>query len=436
MRLLGDFFILPPDPDRHPLVTEKFRHNVLVNTADSIAWLLGDSFLSASTILPVFASKLTDSPLVIGLIPALLNAGWFLPQFFMTSLVARQPRKLPMVGWLTAIERLPFLGFCLLALSGDRLSHTAAIAIFLALIVWRAVSSGVVALPWQELMAIVIPSSHRGRYFGYSHLLGEVAGIVGAGVAAYFLSSLAYPGNFALIFLLGFLCTVVSFVFLMSTAEPHIPPSAHTPASNRPSLRQATAILRGNTNFRTFLLSRSLSYMGIMASGFLAVYAVERFRLPDEQAAIFTALLLVGAMIGFAASGWAGDRWGHKVVLVCGGFLWTMALLVALLAPSTGVYYLVFVLVGISNGTAIVADLNIVMEFGRAAERPMYIGLARTIMGPALLVAPMIGGWIAQVGGYPLMFAVSLAFAVAGLLLLWFGVTEPRRQSEGHLVQS
>lgn len=436
MRLIGDFFILPPDPDRHPLVAEKFRHNVLVNTADSIAWLLGDSFLSASTILPVFASKLTDSPLVIGLIPALLNAGWFLPQFFMTSFVARQPRKLPMIGWLTAIERLPFLGLFLLALGADRLPSTAAVAIFLALIVSRAVSSGVVALPWQELMAIVIPSSHRGRYFGYSHLLGVAAGVAGAGVAAHFLGNLAYPRNFALIFLIGFLFTIVSYVFLMWTAEPHIPPAAHTPAGNRPSLKQAVAILRGNANFRTFLFSRGLGYTGGMAAGFLAVYAVDRFHLPDAQAAVFTALLLAGAMIGFVTSGWAGDRLGHKIVLVAAGFLWAMALLVALLSPSTGVYYLVFVLVGISNGAAIVADLNIVMEFGHGAERPMYVGLARTIMGPVLLIAPLVGGRIAQVADYPLMFGVSLAFAAAGLLLLWFGVTEPRRQSEGHPVQS
>jgi hypothetical protein len=68
-----------------------------------------------------------------------------------------------------------------------------------------------------------------------------------------------YPYNFASIFLIGFLCTVVSYVFLMWTAEPHIPPAVHAPASNRPSLRQAMAILRGNANFRTFLSSPRVS---------------------------------------------------------------------------------------------------------------------------------------------------------------------------------
>ncbi len=133
-------------------------------------------------------------------------------------------------------------------------------------------------------------------------------------------------------------------------------------------------------------------------------------------------------MVGFVLSGWAGDRLGHKVVLVGAGLLWAMALLAALVSPSIGVYYLVFVLVGISNGAAVVADLNLVMAFGQGAERPMYIGIARTIMGPILLVAPLVGGQIAQVASYPLMFSVSLAFTAAGLFLLWLGVAEPHRQ--------
>lgn len=430
MRLLSDFFVLPPDPNRHPEVEQKFRHNVLVNGADSIVWLLGDSFVSASTILSVFASKLTDSPLVIGLIPALLNAGWFLPQFFVASFVARLPRKLPTIAWMGIVERLPYLGFFFLALGVERLSPSAAIVIFVLLLVWRAFSSGLIALPWQELIATVIPVSHRGRYFGYSHLLGELAGVGGAVIAARILAGLAYPANYALAFLISFVCVMVSYVFVMMTSEPAIKPAAPPHDSSRPSLRQARVILGQSANFRTFLISRGLGYVGGMASGFLAVYAVERFRLPDAQAGIFTALLLAGAMIGFVTAGWTGDRLGYKVVLLGAGLLWVVALAVALLSPSVGVYYLVFVLVGITNGASVVADLNILMEFGHAAERPMYMGLARTIMGPILLIAPLVGGRIAQIADYPLMFGVSLAFAAAGLLLMWVGVAEPRRQAE------
>jgi len=69
------------------------------------------------------------------------------------------------------------------------------------------------------------------------------------------------------------------------------------------------------------------------------------------------------------------------------------------------------------------------MEFGPEAERPTYIGLARTATGPALLIAPLLGGWIAQTWNYPTLFATSLAFAIGGLVLLAWRVKEPRHMA-------
>jgi MFS family permease len=81
---------------------------------------------------------------------------------------------------------------------------------------------------------------------------------------------------------------------------------------------------------------------------------------------------------------------------------------------------------GASNAGGVVSDFNLAMEFGPEAERPTYVGLARTSTGPALLIAPLIGGLIAQSVGYPAVFATSLCFAASGLYLLSRRVKEPR----------
>jgi MFS family permease len=81
---------------------------------------------------------------------------------------------------------------------------------------------------------------------------------------------------------------------------------------------------------------------------------------------------------------------------------------------------------GFSNAVGVVSDFNLAMEFGPEAERPTYVGLARTSTGPALLIAPLIGGLIAQSIGYPAMFVTSLLFAACGLYLLTRRVKEPR----------
>jgi len=67
------------------------------------------------------------------------------------------------------------------------------------------------------------------------------------------------------------------------------------------------------------------------------------------------------------------------------------------------------------------------MEFAKGPRRPTYIGMARTLTSPVLLAAPLLAGVVVQATSYAWMFAVSLVFALGGLALLIWGVTDPRR---------
>ena len=182
-----------------------------------------------------------------------------------------------------------------------------------------------------------------------------------------------------------------------------------------------SSILRRDVNFRTYLISRWLAYFGSMATGFIAVYAVEQFQLPDSVAAIYTGILYAASVVGYGVGGALGDRLGHRRVMQLAGAMWIIALGTMLLVTTTQatwLLYVVFALLGFSNAVGVVSDFNLAMEFGPEAERPTYVGLARTSTGPALLIAPLIGGLIAQSIGYPAMFVTSLLFAACGLYLL------------------
>jgi MFS family permease len=294
------------------------------------------------------------------------------------------------------------------------------------LIAVRAVGSGVVATPWQELMAKIIPVTHRGRFFGLAHFAGQLLGVGGASVATYLLAALPYPQNFVWCFGVGAVFIWLSFFFLFFTKEPALPTPPQTSRLNRAYGQRLLAILRQNGNFRAYLLSRWFSYGGGMAAGFLAVYAVERFKLDDAVAAVFTGILYAAGVVGYAAWGPIGDRIGHKRVMEFAALLWLSALAVAFLSSAAWGFYAVFALMGFSNSAGVLSDLNLAMEFGPEAERPTYIGLTRTVTGPALLIAPVLGGWLAQSWSYPALFGVSFALALIGGGLLAWQVREPR----------
>jgi MFS family permease len=421
------FFALPPDATVDADIARHYPRNFLVNGVDMVFWLFGSSFVSVSAILPVFASRLTDSAIVIGLIPALTDAGWFLPQLFLAPYVERLARKKPIVIWLGAVERLPYFVLPVMALWLPSLPRTAAVTVFMALMAWKALGSGIVATPWQELMAKIIPVARRGRFFGTAHFVGQLLGVGGSAIAAWLLATLPYPQNFAWCFGVGSVGIGGSLAFLAFAREPARAPEPRLMRPQQPYLTRLTSILRRDANFRTYLLSRWLAYFGGMANGFLAVYAVKHYHLPDAAAAVYTGLLYGAGVAGYAIWGPLGDRWGHKRVMELANSVWLAALALAFLSPAAWGFNVVFALVGFANAGGVLSDLNIAMEFGPEAERPTYIGLARTVTGPAVFVAPVLGGWIAQTWNYPALFAVSLLFALAGLALLHWRVREPRR---------
>jgi MFS family permease len=424
---LRSLLTLPPGSD--PSIARHFRRNFFANGMDMVTWLLGMSFMSISAIMPVYVRHLTESPLIFGLIPALTDFGWFAPQLFLAPYVERLPRKYPWVMVLGAIERVPYLVLPVVVIAVAALPSNSAIVIFMILWTWKAVGSGFVASPWQEMLAKVIPVSNRGRFFGLSNLMGQLLGVGGSAIAVAILASVSYPYNFALSFAVGALGIWASYGFIALTREPARPAAIHSQRINREYGRRLRMILRRDVNYRTYLISRWLAYFGSMAAGFIAVYAVEQFHLPDSVAAIYTGILYAASVAGYGIGGALGDRLGHRRVMQLAGALWIAALgamLVVTLTQATWLLYVVFALLGASNAGAMVSDFNLAMEFGPEAERPTYVGLARTSTGPALLIAPLIGGLIAQSIGYPALFATSLFFAVGGLYLLSRRVKEPR----------
>ena len=430
---LDQFFTLKPNPIIHPQIRASFRRNFLANASDVSAWMFGDSFVSVYTILPVFASTFTSSPIVIGLIPAIKNAGWFLPQLFLVPKVERSPRQLPVVLLLGVIERLPYLALAFAALWLPSLPQNTAVLIFLLLMIWISVTSGLVALPWQELIARLIPVSHRGRFWGFATVIGSLMGVIGATIAGIILARVVYSLNYALCFLIGFLSFALSFVFLTLNREPDLSSTISPPSRKKSSWGRIKTAMRENKNFRNFITSRGMTYLGSMAFGFVAVYSIQRFNLPDASAAVFTAVLIGGGAVGFVLWGFMGDRLGYKRVLTYTSLCWVFGLVLLIIAPSVVWVFPAFALMSIANSGNFIGDINIVMEFSSISERPTYIGLARTLTGPVLLIAPILAGAIVQIRSYQTMFGVSIFFSVIGLILLEKLVAEPRQHIDTRL---
>ena len=405
-------------------VERNYNWNFAVNLLDGTWFMFGISFISSTTILPLFLSKLTTNSLAFGILAVTAQAGWFLPQLFTANLMERLARKKPVVVNLGLfLERVPVWIMVLAAVVAVT-APKLAIVLLLGGFAWHALGAGAVAVSWQDLLARCFPVNRRGRFFGFTSFVGAGAGALGALLSTWLLNRYAFPVNFTYVFTIAAVGISVSWVFLALTREP-VQATTTARRSNLEYLAGLPDLLRRDENYRRYLTTRLMMALGGMGSGFVTVAAVSRWQIPDKDAGLFTLALLVGQTAGTLACGFLADRFGHKICLELGALAGMLGFTLAWLAPAPDWYYAVFALLGILSGAILVSGILIVMEFSGPERRPTYVGIANTAVGVVGVAAPLIGTALTRVG-YGLLFAASAACYLAALILFQWWVREPR----------
>lgn len=236
---------------------------------------------------------------------------------------------------------------------------------------------------------------------------------------------MAEPLSFSVCFALTFMAMVVSFGFLSATREGNsIPrPDEHASAYWGKSLH----ILGTDRNFRSFLIVRIISQFAAMAFAFYVIYAVQEYGMSDAAAAVLVVFLLIGQVVLGPLMGRLGDRWSHRGVMGIGGLGAALSAILAWQAPSAAWFYPVFLLEAVAIVAIWTVPLAMSVSFaGHEKDRPLYVGLANTIPAPAAILAPIIGGWLADAAGFGTTFLLSAVSELVMACALWFIVKEPR----------
>jgi MFS family permease len=418
------------------LFTRKhLRHNVTVNLADGGFFGVAIGFASFGTILPLFVASMTDSATLIGLVPAIHASGWLLPQLFTAGYTARLRRYKRTVLMATIHERIPFLGLAIVALLLPKIGTQAGLIITFMLLTWQGLGGGFTANSWTSMISKIIPSETRGTFFGLQGAVANLfisAAAVGAG---YLLDWFDAPLNFMVCFLIACLFFTFSWIFLALTREPadHEKVIAENPL---PFWHGAGRILKRDSNFNWFLSARLLSQFATMGFTFYIVYALRRFQMDVVTAGYLTATLTIAQTVANAGMGWLGDRVGHRLMLIVGAGSATLSSLLAWFAPSLAWFFPIFILTGFANVSIWTNGMTMTVDFSDESERPFYIGLAQTLTAPVTIIAPLIGGWIADSQGFVTTFALSAVLSVVMTVILVFLVKEPRKFHRREKAQS
>ena len=278
---------------------------------------------------------------------------------------------------------------------------------------------------WFDLISKITPVQLRGRLFAFRSVLGAAMGIFGGWVVSVILSSVSYPENYSLLFLLAFIVMMLSYSFLIFLKEdhPNHPQSNFTYAE---FFNRLKAILKEEKNFRNFIIADSMMMIALMSNAFLAVNAFEKFKLPDAYAGYFTIFMMLSMTLGSLYFGYRADKKGHKLNLVWSSVFTLIACIAALVSPTVEIYFICFAASALTITLTQVSRLTIIAEICREDDRPTYISLTNLITAPFIL-SGLFGGWIASSFGYNAVFIIAGIFAAMALIWLNMKVEEPRK---------
>jgi len=140
----------PSDNEYRTAIERNQNWNFWVNVLDLTFYNLAMSFIYGATVLSLYASYLTESALLIGLIPALQSVMFLLPQLLLARRIQTLSRMKPMLTRISILERLPYAVVALSIFLWPGAPRTAAYGILLLSMV---VATGSGGLGWSEQRA-------------------------------------------------------------------------------------------------------------------------------------------------------------------------------------------------------------------------------------------------------------------------------------------
>ncbi|MDD9969767.1 MAG: MFS transporter, partial [Myxococcales bacterium] len=406
-------------------VERNLPRNYAAHLVHGLLGQTGFRIIQAPTFLPTYVYQLTQNNSLVGLARACQAFGMLMTPVIGATLIERRRKVLPVVFAAGAMMRLQLLG---LALAGFYLGKSANVVAICVLMGLFGFFTGMQSVTFSFLVSKIIPVARRGRLVGMRDALaGLTASLVGV-VGGYLVNHNSLGNGYASVFLVAFGLTALGLSSLIMMREPasvEVMPERGLGAR----LRELPALLRADGNFRVYMLVRGLGVSGRMAMPYYVLYSDAQLDLSGADIGWLTGAFMLSQTCSNLLWGLVADRRGFRTVLAGALSIWIVATLGVLFASSFSIIALAFIGLGSGVGGFQMGVVNLVLEFGEMKDRPMRIALAQSAEQSVSIVAPLLGGVLAEAFSYAHVFACTIVVQVMGLVVALRHLRDPRSRA-------
>lgn len=403
-------------------------------------------FVDPDMVMTWFLAQLGVANFLIGLVTPIRMGSAFLFQVPVSGYLQRKPFKLPFYRWVSVFRCASLLCLALVVALIPVGSPWLVISFFFFLILF-SLGSGLLVLPFMDVVGKVIPTTRRGAFFSRRLFWGGLFGLGSSYVVGLVLSEsdgLAFPKNVAFLFGLAFVFYVVTaFIWNLIKEPPGVVDSERVRWTQQ--FRRGGRLVRTDAGYRTYLLVGMFWRLAQAAGPFYIVYATAVLGIPAGMIGLYLAARTASSIVSNLVWGRVSDRRGNRmliqIAMLVGLSMPVTALLIGALANQmpqhaaslSYAYTIVFVASGAFGAGTMIGNTGYLLGIAPPEQRPLYLGFASTVLGLAFFVT-FLGGVIVDWGGFAPLLMLAAGFYILALLLS-FKMVEPR-ESEIHPVGS
>ncbi len=407
--------------------TNQTRRNFWFGVLNGAFYITGETLMEPTLVLASFVSRLTDSPLWIGMIVPLRDGSWFLPQLWVSSFLQSEPRKLPYYRNMALVRALPWLAMTLVVLTVRDPLWT--LIIFFACFSVTAVAAGLSGLPFLEVVGKTIPPERRGEFFALRLATGGLAGVGASFFVRWMLDEnnvYVFPANFGVLFgtALALACASwLVFAWIVEPSDQNVKP----PVSLIDQLRRAIQIIKSDPRYRRFIYLRSSLIVGGAATPFFAVYVQRTLDGSLSMIGVYLAVYVITNLVtNFVLARISGKIGYQRVteIAALAGLTMTLIVLTLILIASPlnlrgtipSLWLIpVFILSGIRESSQGVAGQSLLLEIAPLSERTLYLGFTNTLLG-IILLATGLSGIVVQTFGLLTLLTIAILAHIVALI--------------------
>ncbi|SHH37367.1 MFS transporter [Winogradskyella jejuensis] len=371
---------------------------------------LGDTLSNPKTVLTWLMSYVNAPVYLISLIVPIRESGAMIPQIAISNYINKKKIR----KWIWVIGSvLQFVSIGLIGVVALFFKNATAGWLIVACLIFFSLARSLCSVTSKDVIGKTIPKTRRGRLSGYTVLLSGVLVLL-AGLYIIYKSNTNAGVNFYtnLMFFASFMWIFAALIY--STIK-EFPGEVSSNTEDKQTAFSKFSLLKTDTQFRNFVIARSLLLCSALSAPFYVLLAQEYV---GKESYLLGLLILANGIASVVSSPFWGKMADNSskntmsiavvIASVLSVFMVVLVTFSETLRSQLWLYPIAFFVLGIAHGGVRLGRKTYVVDMAKGNQRTDYVSVSNTVIGLILLLTGGLSALVSLISIEGVILALSL----------------------------